>query len=145
MGVTWGDIGTIRRMLQNLPSKFFKELEGLLGHMWPSVVLEKHYPIRELARALVVDGLAFCGLGDAQFFTYRQFNSNFARGDPMILPYELIHSRNRGTVGHNVCLPRAWQVLDVYASRLIRLTPPEYGSPCEALLSVHLFHPQINL
>ncbi|GBN55410.1 hypothetical protein AVEN_141920-1 [Araneus ventricosus] len=43
MGVTRGDIGAVRRMLQDLPSKFFKKLEGLLGHMWPSVVLEKHY------------------------------------------------------------------------------------------------------
>ncbi|GBO04964.1 hypothetical protein AVEN_169708-1 [Araneus ventricosus] len=72
-------------------------------------------------------------------------NSNFTCGDPTILPYELIHSRNRGTVSHNVRLPRAWQVLDVYASRLITLTPPEYGSPCETLLSLHLFHPAIKL
>ncbi|GBL77109.1 hypothetical protein AVEN_12751-1 [Araneus ventricosus] len=78
-------------------------------------------------------------------FAYRQFNSNFTCGDPTILPYELIHSRNRGTVGHNVRLPRAWQVLDVYSSRLTMLTPPEYGAPCETLLSVHLFHPAINL
>ncbi|GBN30913.1 hypothetical protein AVEN_152139-1 [Araneus ventricosus] len=76
-------------------------------------------------------------------FAYRQFNSNFTCGDPMILPYEPIQSRNRGTVGHNVRLPRAWQVLDVYTS----LTPPEYGAgaPNETLLSVHLFHPAINL
>ncbi|GBO32308.1 hypothetical protein AVEN_147757-1 [Araneus ventricosus] len=53
--ITWGDIEGLRRILQDLPSKFFKGLEGLLGHMWPSVVLEKHYPIRELA--LVLDGL----------------------------------------------------------------------------------------
>ncbi|GBL85971.1 hypothetical protein AVEN_59519-1 [Araneus ventricosus] len=51
-------------------------------------------------------------------FAYRQLNSNFTCGDPTILPYELIHGRNRDTVGHNVRLPRAWQVLDVYASRL---------------------------
>ncbi|GBN86922.1 hypothetical protein AVEN_145529-1 [Araneus ventricosus] len=38
-------------------------------------------------------------------FAYRQFNSNFTCGDPTILPYELIHSRNRNTVGHNVRLP----------------------------------------
>ncbi|GBM83618.1 hypothetical protein AVEN_260295-1 [Araneus ventricosus] len=43
-----------------------------------------------------------------------QLNTNFTCGDPMILLYELIHSRNRGTVGHNVLLPRARQVLDVY-------------------------------
>ncbi|GBN65955.1 hypothetical protein AVEN_79857-1 [Araneus ventricosus] len=43
-------------------------------------------------------------------FAYRQFNSNFACGDPTILPYELIHSRNRATVGHNVHLPRAWRL-----------------------------------
>ncbi|GBM61253.1 hypothetical protein AVEN_30556-1 [Araneus ventricosus] len=78
-------------------------------------------------------------------FAYRQFNSNFTCADPMILPYELIHSRNRGTVGHSVHLPRAWQVLDVYETRLITLTSPEYGAPCETLLSVHLFHPVINL
>ncbi|GBN66557.1 hypothetical protein AVEN_110232-1 [Araneus ventricosus] len=77
------------------------------------------------------------------FFPYRQFNSNFTCGDPMILPYELIHSRNCGTVGHNV--PRVWQVLDVYASHLVTRTPPEYGAPCETVLSVHLFHPAINL
>ncbi|GBM83015.1 hypothetical protein AVEN_65896-1 [Araneus ventricosus] len=67
MGVTWGDIGAVRRMFQDFPSKFFKELEGLLGHMWPSVVLEKHYPIPEFARALVVEDLAYCGICDAQF------------------------------------------------------------------------------
>ncbi|GBM17233.1 hypothetical protein AVEN_223781-1 [Araneus ventricosus] len=58
-------------------------------------------------------------------FAYRQFNSNLKCGDPTILTYELIHSRDRGTVGHNVRLPRAWQVLDVYGSHLITLTPPE--------------------
>ncbi|GBN06660.1 hypothetical protein AVEN_145660-1 [Araneus ventricosus] len=76
---------------------------------------------------------------------YRQFNSNFTWGDPTILPYELIHSQNRGTVGHNVRLHRAWQVLDVYASRLLTLTPQEYGAPCETLLSVHLFNLTIHL
>ncbi|GBN63317.1 hypothetical protein AVEN_261473-1 [Araneus ventricosus] len=55
-------------------------------------------------------------------FAYRQFNSNFTCGNPSILPHELIHSRNRGTVGYNVFLPRAWQVFDVYAPRLITLT-----------------------
>ncbi|GBN93952.1 hypothetical protein AVEN_165878-1 [Araneus ventricosus] len=54
-------------------------------------------------------------------FAYRQFKRNFMCGDPTILPYELIHSRNRGTVGHNARLPRAWQFLDVYASRLHNL------------------------
>ncbi|GBM07332.1 hypothetical protein AVEN_187877-1 [Araneus ventricosus] len=78
-------------------------------------------------------------------FAYRQFNSNFTCGDQMILLYELICSRNRGTFGHNVRLPRSWQVLDVYASHLITLTLPEYGAPYETLLSVHLFHPAINL
>ncbi|GBN29893.1 hypothetical protein AVEN_30798-1 [Araneus ventricosus] len=77
-------------------------------------------------------------------FAYRQFNSNFMCGDPTILPYELIHSRNRGTVGHNVRLPREWQVLDVYASRLITMALPEYAAPYETLLSVHIFHPAIN-
>ncbi|GBN50745.1 hypothetical protein AVEN_31436-1 [Araneus ventricosus] len=42
------------------------------------------------------------------FFAYRQFNSNFTCGDQTILPYELIHSRNRGTVDHSVCMLRAW-------------------------------------
>ncbi|GBO34141.1 hypothetical protein AVEN_112212-1, partial [Araneus ventricosus] len=65
--------------------------------------------------------------------------------DPTILPYELIHSRSRGTVGHNVRLSRTWQALDVYASHLITLTPPGYGAPCETLLSLHLFHPAISL
>ncbi|GBM71185.1 hypothetical protein AVEN_266690-1, partial [Araneus ventricosus] len=46
---------------------------------------------------------AFCGLcGAHSSFAYRQFNSNFTRGDPTILPYELIHSLIRGTVGHDV-------------------------------------------
>ncbi|GBN19606.1 hypothetical protein AVEN_209223-1 [Araneus ventricosus] len=35
-------------------------------------------------------------------FAYRQFNNNFTRGDPTILPYELIHSRSLGTIGHEV-------------------------------------------
>ncbi|GBN00103.1 hypothetical protein AVEN_145566-1 [Araneus ventricosus] len=79
------------------------------------------------------------------FFAYRQLNSNFTCGYPTTLVYELIHSGNRCIVGHNVRLPRAWQVLDVYASRLITLTPPEYSAPCETLLSLHFFHPAINL
>ncbi|GBN21172.1 hypothetical protein AVEN_233514-1 [Araneus ventricosus] len=37
-------------------------------------------------------------------FAYRQFNRNFTCGDPTFLPYELIHSRNRGTLGHNMRL-----------------------------------------
>ncbi|GBO26231.1 hypothetical protein AVEN_117893-1 [Araneus ventricosus] len=78
-------------------------------------------------------------------FACRLFNSNFTCGDPTILPYELIHSRNHGTVGHKVRLPRAWQVLDVYTSRLITLTPTEYGAPGKTLSFVHLFHPAINL
>ncbi|GBM79230.1 hypothetical protein AVEN_250866-1 [Araneus ventricosus] len=40
-------------------------------------------------------------------FAYRQFNSNLTCGDLTILPYELIRSRNSGTVGHNVRLPEA--------------------------------------
>ncbi|GBO00855.1 hypothetical protein AVEN_275421-1 [Araneus ventricosus] len=64
-------------------------------------------------------------------FAYPRFNTNFTCGDPTILPYELTHSRNRGTgtVGHNVRLPRPWQVLDVYSSCLITLMPPEYCAP----------------
>ncbi|GBO44046.1 hypothetical protein AVEN_22679-1, partial [Araneus ventricosus] len=84
----------------------------------------------------------FFGLCDTHSSSaYRQFNSNFTCGDPIILPCELIH----GTVGHNVRLPRVWQVLHGYVSRLITLTPPEYGAPCETLLSVNLCHPAINL
>ncbi|GBM71532.1 hypothetical protein AVEN_41661-1, partial [Araneus ventricosus] len=49
---------------------------------------------------------AFCGLCYSSF-VYRQFNSNFTCGVPTILPYELIHSQNRGTIGHKVLLPRA--------------------------------------
>ncbi|GBN18191.1 hypothetical protein AVEN_10008-1 [Araneus ventricosus] len=77
-------------------------------------------------------------------FAYRQFNSNFMCSHPTILPYELIHSRSRGTVGHKVRLLRAWQVLDAYASRLITLTSLKYGAPSETPLYVHLFHPAIN-
>ncbi|GBM48954.1 hypothetical protein AVEN_150786-1 [Araneus ventricosus] len=76
-------------------------------------------------------------------FAYRQFNRNFTCGDPTILPYELIHSRNRGTVGHNLRLPRAWQVLDVYASRLITLTTT--GIWCTVRDTAHRTHrPGLN-
>ncbi|GBM51344.1 hypothetical protein AVEN_110800-1 [Araneus ventricosus] len=78
-------------------------------------------------------------------FACRQLNSNFTCGNPTILPYKLIHSRNHGTVGHNVSLPRACQDIDVYAFRLITLTPPKYGAACETLPSLHLFHTAINL
>ncbi|GBN13413.1 hypothetical protein AVEN_270057-1 [Araneus ventricosus] len=53
---------------------------------------------------------------EQSLFCKEEFNTNFTSGDPAILLYELIHSRNRGTVGHNVCLPKARQVLDAYAS-----------------------------
>ncbi|GBM68154.1 hypothetical protein AVEN_16437-1 [Araneus ventricosus] len=66
---------------------------------------------------------AFCGLYDAQFLC----------------------CMNSSTVGQNVRQSRAWQVLDVCASRLITLTPLEYDAPCETRLSVHLFQPAINL
>ncbi|GBM99824.1 hypothetical protein AVEN_6688-1 [Araneus ventricosus] len=56
-----------------------------------------------------------------------------------------IHSRNHGTVGHNVSFPRACQDIDVYAFRLLTLTPPKYGAACETLPSLHLFHAAINL
>ncbi|GBL79675.1 hypothetical protein AVEN_18216-1 [Araneus ventricosus] len=78
-------------------------------------------------------------------FDYRQFNSNYTCVDPTSQSYELINSRNHGTVGQNVRPPRSWQVLDTYASRLITLTPLEYGAQCETLLSLYLFHPAINL
>ncbi|GBM31793.1 hypothetical protein AVEN_166900-1 [Araneus ventricosus] len=82
-------------------------------------------------------------------FAYRQFNSNFTCGDPTIFPYDL----NNGTISQpkschcwsQRCLPRAWQVFDVFASRPITLTPPENGAPCETLLSIQLFKPAINL
>ncbi|GBM46814.1 hypothetical protein AVEN_132477-1 [Araneus ventricosus] len=74
---------------------------------------------------LFVDYVMHCS------FAYQHFNSNLTCGDPTILPYELIHSRNRGTVGQIVCLLRPWQVFEAYASRLITLTPPEYGAQCE--------------
>ncbi|GBM20258.1 hypothetical protein AVEN_216673-1 [Araneus ventricosus] len=81
---------------------------------------------------------AFCDyVMHSSLFAYREFNSNFTCGDPTILPYEHIHSQSRGTVGHNVHLPREWQILNVYAPCLITFT----GAP----LSVHLFHPTINL
>ncbi|GBO46421.1 hypothetical protein AVEN_86904-1 [Araneus ventricosus] len=50
-----------------------------------------------------------------------KFNSNFKCGELTILPYELIHSRNRGTVGHIV--------LDIYAFRFLTLTLPKYRAP----------------
>ena len=128
-------------MWQDLSSKCFKELEGLVGHMWPSVFLQKHNPFRELASTLVLDGLFEL---HQRVGIHRQFNSDFTCGYPTILPYEPIYSRNRCTVDHNVLLPRAWQVLDVYASGLITLTPPEYGAPCDTLLSVHRFLPTIK-
>lgn len=56
-GSHMGDIGAAGKMLQDLPSKFFKELEGLIGHTWPSVVIENHFPIQELIPAVVPDGL----------------------------------------------------------------------------------------
>ncbi|GBN13210.1 hypothetical protein AVEN_274116-1 [Araneus ventricosus] len=59
---------------------------------------------------------AFCGLCDAQFFCC--MSSSIAES------------------WHCWSQHRAWQVLDVYVSRLITLTPPEYGAPCETLLSV---------
>lgn len=52
MGVTW-DIGALRKRLQSLPSKFFKENYGFLGPIWPIVVLDNHYPIRKFPPALV--------------------------------------------------------------------------------------------
>ncbi|GFS49567.1 hypothetical protein TNIN_353641 [Trichonephila inaurata madagascariensis] len=57
MGVAWVISGTVKRTLHDLPLKFFKESENLLGYMWSRVVLKKHYSIRELASALVGGGL----------------------------------------------------------------------------------------
>lgn len=61
-----------------------------------------------------------------------------------ILMYELIFRQNRGTVNHNMYLPIAWQILNVYASGLIMLTLLEYDAMCETLLFIHHFHPTIN-
>lgn len=44
-------------MLKDFSSKYFKELEGLPGHMCPIVFLQKYYPIRDLVPALVIDDL----------------------------------------------------------------------------------------
>ncbi|GFU71684.1 hypothetical protein TNCV_3036241 [Trichonephila clavipes] len=55
--VAWVISGTVKRILHDLPLKFFKEVENFLGYMWSSVVLKKHYSIRELASALVGGGL----------------------------------------------------------------------------------------
>ncbi|GBO17336.1 hypothetical protein AVEN_219842-1, partial [Araneus ventricosus] len=87
---------------------------------------------------------AFCGLYDAQFLCLSTVQQQFHvfRSDDSAV--EIIHSRNRGTVGHNVSLPRAWQGLDVYASHLKMLTPREHGTTCDSLPSVHFFYPAIN-
>ncbi|GBN19329.1 hypothetical protein AVEN_59628-1 [Araneus ventricosus] len=60
-------------------------------------------------------------------FAYRQLNSNFACGDSTILPYELIHSRNLGTVGHKVRLPSAWSVHNVLPK--VKTTPTPWQRP----------------
>ncbi|GBM70388.1 hypothetical protein AVEN_12216-1 [Araneus ventricosus] len=115
----------------NPPPRSSDELEKRLLRVWFSLPIS--------VSDNLIDSM------ESQFCQCIQFNTNFTCRDPTIMPYELIHSRNRGTVGHNMRLHRAWQVLDVYASRLITLKPPEYGAPWETLLSVHLFHPTINL
>ncbi|GIY73259.1 hypothetical protein CDAR_572731 [Caerostris darwini] len=75
---------------------------SLLFHMWFSVVLEKHYPLRKLVPALVLDGLFEPQRLIAVLLSVNccgpLFNSNFTCCDPTILPYGLVHSRNRGTV-----------------------------------------------
>ncbi|GIX77183.1 hypothetical protein CEXT_383221 [Caerostris extrusa] len=70
--------------------------------MRPSVVMEKHYPIQELASAPALDGL--------------------------FEPQQSVTVLLSGMAS-----------LDVYASRLINLTPPGYVAPCKTLLSVYLF------
>ncbi|GBM77577.1 hypothetical protein AVEN_45376-1, partial [Araneus ventricosus] len=82
---------------------------------------------------------AFCGLCDAQSTAIsRGVIRRFCR----MSSFTASLFTSCGTVGNNERLPR---VFDVYASRLITLKPPKYGAPCETLLSVHIFHPAINL
>ncbi|GBM57794.1 hypothetical protein AVEN_90958-1 [Araneus ventricosus] len=99
MGVTWGDIWAVRRMLQDLPSKFFKELEGLLATCGLSLSWRSTIQLESLAVRLFLMVWLFMDYVMHSFFAYRQFNSNFTCGDSTILPCELIHSRNRGSVG----------------------------------------------
>ena len=57
MRFTWKHIMAVRRMWQDLPSKCFKDLEDLVSHMGPTVVIQKHYTFRELAFMFVLDSL----------------------------------------------------------------------------------------
>lgn len=54
---TWGYIEAIWRMLEDFLLKYFQQVKGLLGHMWPSVVLQQHYPSWELHNALAFGDL----------------------------------------------------------------------------------------
>ncbi|GBM37437.1 hypothetical protein AVEN_221574-1 [Araneus ventricosus] len=86
-----GDVGAVRRILPHLPSKFFKELEGHLGHMLPSVGGALSHS-RALCTPLFTNFAITKPFGDYVMhssFAYRQFNRNFTRSDPTILPYEL--------------------------------------------------------
>ncbi|GBN38966.1 hypothetical protein AVEN_160025-1 [Araneus ventricosus] len=63
-------------------------------------------PPGEMRTRLILIHVLMVGEGIRNnFFAYQQLNSNFTCGDPTFLPYQLIHSRNRGTVAHNVRLP----------------------------------------
>ncbi|GBO06978.1 hypothetical protein AVEN_110738-1 [Araneus ventricosus] len=97
------DIQSLLTENRNILARYFKAQVGYRGNEEADTLAEK----------TITEGV---------------FNSNFTCGDPTILPYELIRVRNRVTIDLNVRLTRAWQVLDVYASRLITLTPPEYGA-----------------
>ena len=48
---------TVRRMLQEIPSKCFKEVKHLVGRIWPIGVLQKHYLFRELSSTFALDDL----------------------------------------------------------------------------------------
>lgn len=48
MGLTWADIWVLRCIFETILYKCLQKIEGLLGHMWSSDVLQKHYLFVEL-------------------------------------------------------------------------------------------------
>ncbi|GBM91645.1 hypothetical protein AVEN_107752-1 [Araneus ventricosus] len=83
---------------------------------------------------------AFCGLYDAQFLCLSTVQQQFHMwrcDDSAAGAYSQPKSWHCWSQHASA---RAWKVIDAYASRLITLTPPEYGAPCETLPSAHLFH-----
>lgn len=81
-------------------------------------------------------------------FTYRQLNRNFTSGYSAVWAHPQpkfwkCWSQRCHVVTNVVC--KACQLLDIYASVFITLTPLEYDALWETLLSVHFFHPSINL